>query len=92
MSGQHWIPVNRGNREGAGIAAGDEITVHIVFDSEPRVITPPPDLQRKLRGPLKAAWDKLSYTRQREFAESLESAKRPETRARRLAKMLDALR
>ena len=68
MSGQCWIPVNKGNREGAGIVAGEGITVHMELDTAARVITPPPDLRKKLRGHVKTAWDKLSYTRQCEFS------------------------
>lgn len=41
---------------------------------------------------LGAAWDALSFTRRRELAEGITGAKRPETRARRVAAALEALR
>ena len=39
----------------------------------------------------KAAWDKLSFTHQNEWVKALDDAKKPETRARRLAQLLKAL-
>jgi hypothetical protein len=39
----------------------------------------------------KARWDTLSYTHRKEFAESIAEAKKPETRERRIARMLDKL-
>jgi uncharacterized protein YdeI (YjbR/CyaY-like superfamily) len=41
---------------------------------------------------LREAWDKLSFTLRKENARSLEEAKQPETRARRLEKTLALLR
>jgi len=39
-----------------------------------------------------AAWDALSYTDRKEIARSLDEAKKPETRERRLAAALERLR
>ena len=39
-----------------------------------------------------AVWAKLSYTNRREIARSLEEAKKPETRERRLQAALERLR
>jgi len=39
-----------------------------------------------------AAWEKLSFTNKKEMARSLEEAKKPETRQRRLAAALQRLR
>src|SRR3546814_15530361 len=41
---------------------------------------------------LEAAWAKQSYTRQREAAEAVEGAKKPETRARRIKAAIANLR
>ena len=38
-----------------------------------------------------AAWDKLSYTHRKEYAKSIEEAKKPETRARRIEKAIAML-
>jgi uncharacterized protein YdeI (YjbR/CyaY-like superfamily) len=62
-------------------------------DDEPRIITPPADLARALRAnpTAQAAWDKLSYTHQKEHARAIEDAKRPETRLRRIEKTIAQL-
>jgi hypothetical protein len=39
----------------------------------------------------KASWDKLSYTHRKEHAEAITGAKKPETRARRIQRMVEML-
>ena len=58
------------------------------------MIEPPPDLARAIAPDKKmaAAWDALSFTNQKEMARSLEEAKKPETRERRLAAAIAKLR
>ena len=92
-NGQHYMVVRKELREVAGIRGGETISVTMGRDDEPRTVTPPADLARALKRDRAAqtAWDKLSYTHQREYAELLEGAKRPETRARRLEKTLSQL-
>jgi hypothetical protein len=93
MGGQFWIPVSAENRTGAGIAAGDELDVHIEVDSEPRSVVVPPDLAAALEAQpeAKAAFEKLSYSNQRLHVLSVEDAKTPETRQRRVDKVLATL-
>jgi uncharacterized protein YdeI (YjbR/CyaY-like superfamily) len=40
----------------------------------------------------RAAWEALSFTHQREHAEAIEDAKKPETRARRVEKTIAMLK
>ena len=77
-----------------GLKRGDTITVELELDTAPRVIDPPPDLAAALRRDRGAAvsWQGLSYTNKREIARSLEEAKKPDTRERRLAAALERLR
>lgn len=93
MGGQFWIPVSAENRTGAGIAAGDELDVHIEVDSEPRSVVVPPDLAAALEAQpaAKTAFEKLSYSNQRLHVLSVEDAKTPETRQRRVDKVLATL-
>jgi hypothetical protein len=81
-------------QQAAGVTRGDTITVDIGLDTAPRVIEPPADLAKALGRDKKAtaAWAKLSYTNKREIATSLEEAKKPETRDRRLAAALEKLK
>ena len=81
-------------QEAAGVGRGDTVTVELEVDTAPRVIDPPADLARALARDIRAAraWESLSYTNKREIARSLEEARKPETRERRLAAALDRLR
>jgi hypothetical protein len=94
MGGQFWIPVSAENRAGAGINAGDEIDVDIESDTEPREVTVPEDLAAALEAEpaAKQAFDKLSYSNRRLHVLSVQDAKTPETRQRRVEKVMTALR
>jgi hypothetical protein len=65
----------------------------VCIDRKNRVITPPGDLQKLLGKNAKARehFDTLSFTNQREYVGWIIEAKRPETRAMRLAKAVDLL-
>lgn len=92
--GTYCLGVLKSIQEAAGVGLGGAITVELELDSAPRLIEPPPDLARLLvrDGKAAAAWEKLSYTNKKEMARSLEEAKRPETRERRLAAAIEKLR
>jgi Domain of unknown function (DUF1905)/Bacteriocin-protection, YdeI or OmpD-Associated len=85
MGGDLCIPLRRSNREAAGLEGGETLRVQLDLDTDERKVTPPRDLVRALES--SGAWDRwkrLGYTHQREYVEALESAKKPETRGRRL--------
>ena len=94
MGGVFMIPLSAENRAGAGVAAGDEVDVDVELDTEPRVVTVPPDFAEALdRQPdARRAFDALSYSNQRRHVLSIEGAKTDETRQRRIGKAVDALR
>jgi uncharacterized protein YdeI (YjbR/CyaY-like superfamily) len=58
------------------------------------VVEGPAELAAELQrdGAAKAAWEKLSYSHRRAHVESITGAKAEATRAKRVAKVLDALR
>jgi len=89
----HFMVVNKGMREGAKVKAGDTISVVMERDDEPRVIWPPQDFARALKRnkTAQAAWEKLSYTHQKEYAQAIEGAKKSETRERRIEKAIAEL-
>jgi hypothetical protein len=93
MGGRHMMVVPKKLRDAAGVGAGETVTVVMERDTEPRVVTPPADLAAALDADeaAKAAWAKLSYTHQKEHVLAIEEAKKPETRARRLARTLEVL-
>lgn len=93
MGGKYIMVVNKELRANAKAKGGDPVSVTMERDDEPRIITPPADLARALKAnkTAQAAWDKLSYTHQKEYARAVEDAKRPETRVRRIEKALTEL-
>jgi hypothetical protein len=93
MDGTTFIPLRKSHREAAGLEGGETLKVKIELDTEPREVAVPPDLHKALAASPKArkAWDALSYTFRREHAEAVESAKRPETRQRRIAGIVGSL-
>jgi len=76
-----------------GIMVGDTVRVRIEPDTEPRTVAVPPDLAAALGGTpeASAAFDALSFSHRREYVRWVEEAKRPETRATRVAKTVDLL-
>ena len=94
MGGCHGMAVNKTMRDGAGIGAGDTVSVVIERDEEKRIVYVPPLLKRELAKSktAQANWEKLSYTNQKEIALSISEAKQEETRLRRLAKAMDILK
>ncbi len=86
MGGETFIPFRASNREAAGVRPGDTVAVTVALDTAPREVEPPADLAAAIAAAgCRAAWDRLSYSHRREQVESVESAKKPDTRARRIA-------
>jgi hypothetical protein len=93
MGGKFMVGVNAENRAAAGVSGGDTVDVTLALDDQPRVVELPDDLAAALgrHDAAKAAFDRLSYTHKREHVMAIESAKKPETRQRRIAKALEQL-
>ncbi|MEP6696051.1 MAG: YdeI/OmpD-associated family protein [Pseudonocardiales bacterium] len=94
MGGVHLVGVSAEHRAAAGVAAGDEVDVELVLDTEPREVSVPADLAAALDADPAArqAFDALSYSNRLRYALAVGAAKKPETRERRLTETLDALR
>ena len=92
--GTYCLGVLKSIQEAAGVGQGDTISIEIELDTAPRTVAMPADLAKALAGDKRAtaAWEALSYTNKKEMARSLEEAKRPETRERRLAQAIESLR
>jgi len=94
MGGPPCIPLRRSNLEAAGLEGTETLDVTLELDTERRVVVPPADFVRALKAapPAWQRWRQLSYTHQREHAEAIASAVKPETRARRLAAAVAQIR
>ncbi len=90
MRGETFIPLRKSHREAAGVEAGQRLKVRIEADTEERIVEVPEDLAEALKAAPGAweRWGALSYTHQRENVESVLDAKQPETRARRIARVV----
>jgi hypothetical protein len=93
MSGSYWIPLSAEHRTAAGVSAGEEVTVAIEPDDQPRTVEVPADLAAALDATpaAKAAFEVLSYSNQRRHTLSVEGAKTAETRQRRIDKVIAEL-
>ena len=90
----HMLGILKSIREQVGKNFGDEVTVTVEADTEERVVEIPVELKKafKAEKEAKAAFDKLSYTHQREYVMWINEAKRDETRQGRIAKTIEMLK
>ncbi|MGH2629116.1 MAG: YdeI/OmpD-associated family protein, partial [Actinomycetota bacterium] len=91
VGGRFMFGVSADVRGVAGVTAGDVVDVEL--DTEPRVVEVPPDLAEALAkdAGADAFFQGLSYSKQRWHVLSVEGAKTPETRQRRIAKSVTML-
>lgn len=76
-----------------GATVGDSVQVELAEDRAPRLVEEPPELAGALAAEpaARAAYDALSYSHRREYATWVADAKRPDTRARRVAETIRRL-
>ncbi len=88
------MPVNKKLCEGAGVQPGDIVDVVMERDEEERTVEVPRVLKKELakNKTAQASWEKLSFTHKKEMALAITGAKQEETRARRLAKIMQTLK
>jgi hypothetical protein len=92
--GRLCLGVHKATRLAAGAAFGDEVAVTMRVDDAPRVVELPAELHEALAADpgARAVFDGLAFTHRREYATWVAEAKRPETRARRVAQTMERLR
>jgi hypothetical protein len=92
MGGRYMLGVSAEHRAGAGVAAGDTVKVTLELDAEPRTVSVPDGLAAALRAAgVDEAFARLAFTHRKEHVRAVEDAKKPETRARRIAKTVEML-
>ncbi|WP_406237353.1 YdeI/OmpD-associated family protein [Nocardia sp. NBC_01009] len=94
MRGRYLLGLSNANRQAVGVAIGDEVEVEVELDTQPRVVVEPPDFAQALDDDpvARTAYDNLAYSRKREHVHAIESAKKPDTRQRRIEKAIVTLR
>jgi hypothetical protein len=93
MKGRAMLPLSAENRSAAGVAAGDEVEVGVTLDLAPRVVEVPQDLATLLSADpaARATFDSLAPGQSKEWVRWINDTKRPETRAARLTRTVEAL-
>ena len=90
-SGGRRLKVNKAMRRGAGAGEGDTVELAILGpEPDPRG---PADLRTAFESApeAKAVWDELTTMGRQDWVRWIESAKQPETRARRIKRTVDQL-
>ena len=94
MGGAYMVGFNADHRAASGISGGDEIEVEVKLDTEPRTVEIPDELAAALAAvpEARATFDKLSNSNKGWHVSQVTGAKTDETRQRRIAKSIEALR
>jgi hypothetical protein len=94
MGEGHMMAVNAQMRAGAKCEAGDTVDIVMELDQDERKVEVPPYLKKAIAADSKAkeTWPKLSFTHLKEWVRAVEEAKKPETREKRIAALMEALR
>jgi hypothetical protein len=94
MGGTYMIGVSNEHRAASGLKGGDVVDVELELDTAPREVIVPSDLAAALAADpaARTTFEKLSYSNRSWHVLQVEGAKSDETRQRRIAKSIDALR
>lgn len=90
MSGENLIGFSKAARAEAGVEVGSSYRVVIEADAGERTVDVPADLAKALKArKVDAAFVALAYSHRKEYVRWVEEAKKPETRANRIAKAVE---
>ncbi len=93
MGGLNLIGLSKANREELGVDIGDTVEAAIELDAATRAVDVPADAATALaKAKLRKQFDALAFTHQKEHLRAITEAKKPETRQKRIAAMLEKLR
>jgi hypothetical protein len=93
MGGVRAIVILKDIRARIAKLPGDTVTVTVELDRTERTVAVPDDLRDALAAAgLRGAFDALSFTKRRDAVGAVEQAKKPETRANRIAATVERLR
>ena len=94
MGGEaHILGIRKDIRDKIGKQLGDLVEVMLEEDTEPRVITIPPDVQGMLESHPDAleAFNGISYSHQKEYIRWIEGARHESTRHGRVVKLMEKI-
>ena len=92
MGGRHLIPFSSDKRAATGLSGGDPITVELRLDTAPRTVEVPADLAAAIdEAGARAAFDALAPSARKAHVTAVDGAKAADTRARRIASIVQKL-
>jgi len=91
--GSYYMVVSKAIRDAISVTRGDRVRVTMEIDPEARTVAVPDDLNAALdaHAEARARFDKLSYSHQKEYVEWIESAKKEETRQKRITSAIEKI-
>lgn len=93
MDGKCLVVFPTRDREASGVKAGDTLEVILELDSGYREVEVPAELQTALeQAGLQDTFVALAYSRRKEYARQVAEAKAPETKERRIQKIIAELK
>jgi hypothetical protein len=94
LGGRYMMGLSAENRAGAKVTGSGVIDVDMELNTAPREVTVPPDFAKALAAEpaAKKTFDGLSYSNKSWYVLQIAGAKSDETRHRRIAKSIEALR
>ena len=94
LGGRYMLGVSAENRAAAGVEGGQDVDVDLELDTASREVTVPSDFAAALAAEpaAQATFDGLSYSNKSWHVLQIDGAKTDETRQRRIAKSVEALR
>jgi hypothetical protein len=93
MRGSKLIGISAAHRAAAGIGEGETIALDAMLDTSPRDVDEPADLATAFDAVpgARAAFDRLAFGLRQKHVRTIEEAKSPEVRARRIARLVETL-
>lgn len=92
--GCHVLGLTKDIRKKINKTFGDTVNVELTKDTQARIVSIPPDVQAlfNANNDVREFFDILSYTNRKEYIVWIESAKKPETRTKRLDEFIVKLK
>jgi hypothetical protein len=89
MDGKTLIPFSKAHREAAGLKLEGPLLVKLTLDAGVRKVEMPPELASALKKEnLLASFARMIYSKRKEFCRQVAEAKSPETKQRRVEKII----
>lgn len=92
MGGRFMVPLSKERRAEAQVEAGESHEIHISLAAADRTVEVPDDLAKALDKGAREFFDSLPYSHRKEHVRAINEAKKPETRQRRIEKVVEQMK